>query len=77
MVLAAGSPTLRELFLGWSLSPLPLVGVALMAFASWVGMLRLAQVGPHWPRSRTGAFMAGCWVISVALESALTPSDPT
>ncbi len=74
-VLAAGSPTLRELFLGWSISPLPLVGVALMVFAYLVGIRRLRHMGRHWPRARTASFMAGCGVVIVALESGLAAYD--
>ncbi len=75
MVLAAGSPTLRELFLGWSISPVPLAGVALMVFAYVVGVRRLTRMGRHWPRARTASFMVGCGVILVALESGLAAYD--
>lgn len=77
MVLTAGSPTLRELLLGWSISPVPLLGVALMAFAYWVGIRRLGRLGRHWSRGRTVSFMAGCGVVLVALESGLATYDDT
>jgi len=75
VVLSAGSPTLRELFLGWSFSPVPLAGVSLMVIAYWVGTRRLGHVGRQWPRARTVAFMAGCGVVVVALESGLAAYD--
>ncbi len=75
VVLTAGSPTLRELFLGWSLAPVPLAGMALMAFAYGVGIRRLDGAGRHWRRARTVSFMAGCGVVLVALESGLAAYD--
>jgi len=75
VVLAAGSPTLRELFLGWSIEPVPLAGVALMVVAYVVGIRRLGRTGRHWARARTACFMAGCGVILVALGSGLAAYD--
>ncbi|MEN3316124.1 MAG: hypothetical protein V7605_2358 [Acidimicrobiaceae bacterium] len=73
--LAAASPTLRQLLLGWSLAPVPLLGVAALVCAYGVGIRRLRDMGRHWPRARTVAFMAGCGVVTVALESGLAAYD--
>jgi putative membrane protein len=75
VALAAGSPTLRELLLGWSISPLPLVGVVLMVCAYVVGIRRLRLVGRHWSRVRTACFMSGGAVVLLALESGLAAYD--
>jgi len=77
VVLAAGSATFRELLLDWSISPVPLLGVALMVFAYGVGIRRLGRMGRHWPRGRTVSFMAGCGVVLIALESGLATHDDT
>jgi len=69
--LAAGSPTFVEVLSGWSFSPLPLAVVLLLAVAYLTGVRRLAAKGRRWAPARTASFMAGCVVVTVALQSGL------
>jgi len=71
----AGSPTLVDLLVDWSFSPLPLVVVAVLAAAYVTGVRRLAAKGRRWAPARTVSFLAGCAVVTVAVESGLATYD--
>ena len=76
LVAAAGSsPSFRDVLLGFSLSPVPVVAVAALVTAYLLGVRRLARRGRRWPRARTVAFLAGCGVVVVALVSGLAEYD--
>jgi putative membrane protein len=76
IVLAAGpSPSLRDVLLGYSLAPVPVLAVAATITAYLLGVRRLAQRGRRWPRARTTAFLAGCGVVALALVSGIAEYD--
>ena len=63
------------MLLGFSLSPVPVVVVAVLVTAYVLGVRRLARRGRRWPRARTLAFLAGCGVVLVAMVSGVAEYD--
>ena len=75
-VAAAGSsPSLRDVALGWSPAPVPILMVAVLVTGYVIGVRRLAARGRRWPPARTAAFVSGCAVVAVALLSGIAEYD--
>jgi cytochrome c oxidase assembly factor CtaG len=69
------TPTLSRLLLDWSLNPTVLIGLLAAAVLYLQGRRRLVANGIHWPRRRTGYFLAALGTLAFALLSPLEAYD--
>jgi cytochrome c oxidase assembly factor CtaG len=74
-LVASPDVSLRVLLLDWSFDPLPIVGLATGLVLYVSGVRRLRRRGRRWSPARTASFIAGAFVVGVALLSGLASYD--